>query len=237
MGLPEVGVIWLTLGPSGHWVGCRLEDQLYLATIRGAGMRKTLLLCALFTVSLLGVWGQNAKPQPDKNGVYAAWNGVKAASLVHAVPATAPDDSKLEGQKYVCALLVEVGEDGVPKRIAVANKAASPFDKAAIFAVQKSQFEPGSFNGNPVPTLIVVGTIPWKRSVGCSGKRLVEYFDAAGLSEEFEDPSASEYSGGGVFRRSKAGSLRGHCGVSGSCQRRRITFQSQDCGSCRQRAG
>jgi TonB family protein len=78
------------------------------------------------------------------------------ASLVHAIPAVAPDDPRLEGSKHVCALLVEIGADGVLKKIAVANKVASPFDEAAITAVRQSQFEPGSFKGKPVTTRLVV---------------------------------------------------------------------------------
>lgn len=119
-------------------------------------MRRTVLLSMLFAMGVVSLWGQAAKLQPDENGVYPGWNGVKVASLIHGVPAVTPDDPRLEGSKHVCALLVEIGADGILKRIAVANKVASPFDEAAITAVRQSQFEPGSFNGKPVTTRLIV---------------------------------------------------------------------------------
>lgn len=117
--------------------------------------RAALSLAALFALVLTGGWGQAAKPN-NEDTVYPDWNGVKVASLIHAIPATTPDDPSLEGSKHVCALLVEIGADGVLKKIAMANKSASPFDEAAIAAVRSSQFQPGSFRDKPVATRIMV---------------------------------------------------------------------------------
>jgi hypothetical protein len=60
----------------------------------------------------------------------------------------------------VFALLVVIGADGVPTAIETANKIASPLDKAALTAVQLSQFAPGSLNGNLVPTRLI-GWVPF----------------------------------------------------------------------------
>jgi hypothetical protein len=122
----------------------------------GIGTRRALLLLPLFASCIVSVGGQSTKQQPDNDEVYPALNGVKVATLVQAVPAVAPDDPQLKGSKHVCALLVVVGADGIPKRIAVANKVTSPFDNAAITAVRQSQFRPGKFNGKPVPTRLMV---------------------------------------------------------------------------------
>jgi TonB family protein len=115
-----------------------------------------LLLCVMLISSGTSVLGQRANPQPDSNGIYAGWNGVAVASIVHAVPAELPQDAKLTGIKHVCALLVIVGADGVLKNAALANKSASPFDEAAIKAVSQSQFAPGSFKGKPVATRLMI---------------------------------------------------------------------------------
>lgn len=103
-----------------------------------------------------GVWGRAAKPPLDEDKVYPDGKDVSVAFLAYAVPAVAPDDPELKGLKHVCASLVEIGADGVLKKISVANKVASPFDDAAVTAVRQSQFEPGSFKGKPVTTRIVV---------------------------------------------------------------------------------
>ncbi len=143
-------------------------------------MRMALLLSAFFAFGAVGV-GQVGKPQPDENGVYAGWNGVWTATLVHPVPAIASDDPRLKGSKRVCGLLVEAGADGVPKTVAVANRVASPFDDVAITAVLQSQFEPGTLKGKPVPTRFMMwvpfidghpavpvggGSPPWKKPAG-----------------------------------------------------------------------
>lgn len=120
------------------------------------GSGASFLSITLLAFGVMSVLGQKANPRPDKDGIYAGWNGVRVASLVHAVSAVLPDDPQLKGAKHVCALLVVVGADGVLKKVALANKVASPLDEAAINAVSESQFEPGSLHGNPVPTRFMV---------------------------------------------------------------------------------
>jgi len=115
-----------------------------------------LSLFTLLTFDCGSISGQKASPQPDKDGVYAGWNGVRVASLRHAVPAVLPDDPQLKRSKHVCALVVVVGADGVLKKITLASKSEGPFDHAAITAVEQSQFEPGSLKGNPVSTRFMI---------------------------------------------------------------------------------
>ena len=117
----------------------------------------TAMSLTLSTSICLGVSAQktNLVPEPDKDGVYVGWNGVRVASLIRAAPAVL-DDPEMKGSKHVSALLVVVGADGVIKTVAVANKVASRFDDSAIAAVTQSQFEPGRLNGNPVATRFLV---------------------------------------------------------------------------------
>jgi TonB family protein len=98
--------------------------------------------------------GQKTKPQPDKDGVYAVWNGVKAASLIFAAPVVLPAGST--SIKHICALLVVVSANGTLKKIAAANKTAGELDYAAINALEHSRFEPGNLDGSPVATQFMI---------------------------------------------------------------------------------
>jgi hypothetical protein len=120
------------------------------------GLRMTLPLVALIAFCADRGFGQAVKLQPDKGDAYVEGPGVRVASLVHAIPAVLPDDPTLKGEKYVCTLLVVIGADGAVKQLAVANRAPSAFDKAAITAVRQSQFEPGSLSGTSVSTRLLI---------------------------------------------------------------------------------
>jgi TonB family protein len=111
---------------------------------------------AVSTSCVDAVSAQKPRPIPDKDGIYAGWNGVRVASLLHAVPAVLPDGSDLKSTKHTCALLVTVDADGSLRKVVLANRTTSPFDNVAISAVKQSQFEAGTLNGNPVPTQFMV---------------------------------------------------------------------------------
>src|SRR6266568_2535134 len=124
--------------------------------IKGVRMRKVGWVLALLAVAVLSAWGQKVKPLLDEDGVYLSSKGVSAAKLVHSVPAVALEDPRLEGLKHICALNVVIGADGIPAAMEIVNKVTTPFDNAAKAAVRQSQFEPGSFEGKPVPTRLMV---------------------------------------------------------------------------------
>lgn len=119
-------------------------------------MKKTRWVMVLLALAAASAWSQRPAPEPDKNGVYPEWGGVKPARLVHAAPAAYPADPGSAGLRHVSALNVVIGIDGSPAAIEVASRAAGPFDDAAIAAVRQSTFEPGKLGGSPVPVRIAV---------------------------------------------------------------------------------
>lgn len=118
-------------------------------------MRAKKWLLALF----VSTWAlaQTGQLQPDADGVYPTdLNGIKSARLIDAVPASIPEDPRLNGLKHVCALWVTIGRDGTPKTIEVLNKIKTPFDDAAIAAVRQSHFRAGSYRGTAVATRLLL---------------------------------------------------------------------------------
>jgi hypothetical protein len=122
----------------------------------GVGMRRMGFLLALLAVVVSSASSQQLAPQPDEDGVYPPLRGVTTAKLLHAVPAVVPADPRLEGLKHVCTLDVTIGADGIPVTVEILNKITTPFDEPAKLAVKQSQFEAGSFQGNPVTTRLMV---------------------------------------------------------------------------------
>jgi TonB family protein len=117
-------------------------------------MKKGKWVLALVAANAMSVWGQSATPAPDGNGVYPVVGSVKAARLMHAVPARVSGD--VAALQRITALLVVVGADGNPTTIKVENEKASPLDDAALEAVRHSEFAAGSFEGKPVATRLMV---------------------------------------------------------------------------------
>jgi TonB family protein len=117
-------------------------------------MKMNAWMLALLAFGALGALAQSVIPQPDADGVYPGWGGVKPSTLVHAVPAAVPED--LAAIRHVCALRVVIAADGTPQGIELVNKDVSPLDNAAIAAVRRSQYQAGSFRGNPVATRLSV---------------------------------------------------------------------------------
>jgi TonB family protein len=118
-------------------------------------MKKTLGTLGLLAMATASICAQLV-PQPDKDGVYWSGKGLTLSKLTHAADAVYPSDPSLAAIKHVCAVRVAIGADGIPGAIQVLNQRASPFDDAAFAAVKQSQFEPGSYEGNTVPTYITL---------------------------------------------------------------------------------
>ena len=105
---------------------------------------------------LVTVGSAQQLPQPDAIGVYASGKGVEPAKLIHAVPATYPVDKSVQGQKHVTSMRIVIGTDGKPGAIEIQNSQIPAFDRAAIEAAEKSEFEPGKRGDTPVPVYIVL---------------------------------------------------------------------------------
>jgi TonB family protein len=65
-----------------------------------------------------------------------------------------PDEAKKAGLAGRVVLLAIITEEGKAQRIRVSTPAGHGFDEAAIDCVKRWKFDPGTYEGNPVPVLI-----------------------------------------------------------------------------------
>ncbi len=94
---------------------------------------------------------KSAPPQPDKDGVYAAGPGIQSPIFLHRVAAVYPSDASAGTIAGIALLSVVIGSDGIPSSIQVVNSKGPAFEAAAIEAVKKSQYAPGTMNDKPIP--------------------------------------------------------------------------------------
>ncbi|MGB8258955.1 MAG: energy transducer TonB [Terracidiphilus sp.] len=98
-----------------------------------------------------------AAPIPDKDGVYSVGPGIEPPRLVRAEPALYPADAPPLDRPMSCIFSTVIGVDGTPSKIQLARGCLQErFVAPSIEAIQHSQFEPGTWNGKPVPVLIRV---------------------------------------------------------------------------------
>ncbi|MGA2889132.1 MAG: energy transducer TonB [Terracidiphilus sp.] len=136
-------------------------------------MRKTRFLLILLILAAGTAWAQQelapstddgpltVKPvpvEPDKDGVYTAGPGIVSPSVLKQASAAYPADASAEAVNGICILSLVVGADGVPTNIEVVTTHGAAFDAAAINAIKQSTFEPGTFDGKPVPVRIYART-------------------------------------------------------------------------------
>jgi TonB family protein len=116
----------------------------------------------VWTVALLGpvtalAWArQQPELQVDKDQIYSPGNGVKAPKLAHAVPAVYPGDPKLAGTSCSRVVGAVINPDGSVGMVQARDKNLDPFDEAAIEAVKRSEFKPGTFHDAPAPVTILL---------------------------------------------------------------------------------
>src|ERR1700687_5081164 len=77
----------------------------------------------------------------------------KPPRLLHFVEAKTPPELKVEGSAEV-VLTIDVDESGKVTKVAVLQSAGGGFDQAAVEAARQFQFEPGEYQGKPVPVRI-----------------------------------------------------------------------------------
>lgn len=110
---------------------------------------------------LLGSLTSNASsqvsdPQPDENGIYYQRGGIIAPQLIHATQADYPSGLPAAGMKHICVVSAIIGIDGIPSAVQLENTRPSPFDAAAIEAVKRSTFSPGTLHNRAIPVLAQV---------------------------------------------------------------------------------
>ncbi len=121
--------------------------------------RRSLLALAIFCLvlpptSLSQVDSTKAAPEP----VSRAAEGVKPPRVIFAPDPEYPKKVSKHKEGNV-TLSVLVGSDGLPKDIKVSSGLSPEFDKAAVEAVRKWKFAPGTRDGKPVmsPVTVMVG--------------------------------------------------------------------------------
>jgi TonB family protein len=112
-------------------------------------MRTVALCLAAVLVCTPSGAAEKAQPQPDSRGVYVVAQGVQRPDLQRTEDAPCPAGT--ENLKHVAALSVVVNPDGSAGEVTILNAQPSPLDQAAMDAVKKSTFKPGTLNGAAVP--------------------------------------------------------------------------------------
>jgi TonB family protein len=109
----------------------------------------------------------HAKPVIDADGTYHFGNGVIAPKLVYTVDAEFSDAAQRRKIDGTAVIALKVGTDGLPADVRVKHsmadglkpkdrKAALSLDQKAVEAVRQYRFEPGMYEGKPVPVAITV---------------------------------------------------------------------------------
>jgi TonB family protein len=96
-------------------------------------------------------------PLPDKDGVYGVVDGIVPPVMVTAVPPEFPAGVTTElANPLFCVLSAVIGVDGKPERVQVVRGCNDTFNSFAIDSATRSQYQPGTLDGKPVPVLVRV---------------------------------------------------------------------------------
>jgi TonB family protein len=96
-------------------------------------------------------------PRPDQNGVYQVGPGIAPPQLKLAAAAVWPPDSQPLDRPVSCIVSAVIDVTGAPTDIKLARGCRQgEFLASSIDAVKRSQFQPGTLNGKPVPVLVHV---------------------------------------------------------------------------------
>jgi TonB family protein len=76
--------------------------------------------------------------------------------LVHTTPAQFPADPRMQGKKFRCIVRMVVDANGKPNSMEVEEAGAGVFGTAAVDAINRSKFKPGTLHGKAVPVRIEV---------------------------------------------------------------------------------
>jgi TonB family protein len=97
---------------------------------------------------------QQARPQPDKDGVYAVVPGIVSPIILERVAATYPVNASPTEINGFSQLSFVVDANGTASGIAVQQSHGPDFDAASMDAIKQSKFQPGTLDDKPVPVRI-----------------------------------------------------------------------------------
>ena len=107
-------------------------------------------------------------PNPDADGIYHFGDGVKAPKAIHTVEPEFPQQARKRQIGGNCTVRFVVETDGQVRDVHIVKsasagltndkdrEAALEFDQRAVGAVSQYRFEPGLFQGKPVPVRMQV---------------------------------------------------------------------------------
>jgi bla regulator protein blaR1 len=127
-----------------------------IATAAQPSARHSIVAAAVLIVitGSSALWASRALPfqPPDSSEVYEAGNGVTLPVVVNEVRPDYTDEAKAERIEGKVLLSCVVATDGRPTRITVVNSLDSVhgLDKAAVGALERWRFKPGTKEGKPV---------------------------------------------------------------------------------------
>lgn len=98
--------------------------------------------------------GQDTSTRSESEQVYRVGGNVKPPRQIYGPGAEYTDKARKEGQEGVVVLEMVVGTDGVPRDIKVTRSLTPDLDEAALDAVRKWKFSPGTKDGEAVAVLI-----------------------------------------------------------------------------------
>jgi TonB family protein len=89
-------------------------------------------------------------PHPFSDGTYPMGPAITPPRIIDAVPAVYPANESAEGLRGACIVSLTIDADGLPQNAHIVHSLGDAFDAAAMEAVRRSKFEPGSWNDHPV---------------------------------------------------------------------------------------
>jgi TonB family protein len=112
-------------------------------------MRTAACGIAFLAMLTLSAWAQ-VEGSPGDEGASEGRREGTPPRLLHAEPANYPSDASLAGVRHTCVISVVIGRDGSLRSARLENTQPSPFDAAALQAVQRATFAPANLNGQAV---------------------------------------------------------------------------------------
>jgi TonB family protein len=109
----------------------------------------------------------DTRPNPDSSGVYHVAKGVTPPKVVYSVDPEFSDKARRKKINGICVVALIVDATGAPKDVHIRRSAADglpakfrsaamSLDKNALNAVSQYRFDPGTFQGKPVPVEIAI---------------------------------------------------------------------------------
>ena len=101
--------------------------------------------CAIACLAMLTLSaGAQVTGSPADEGANDLARAGTPPRLLHADAASYPDDPSLARTRHTCVISVVIGKDGKLRSAQLENTQPSPFDRAALEAVQRAEFAPAT---------------------------------------------------------------------------------------------